>query len=53
MRKDESGVAGWCKHTSNEIGGGPRGGRRYVNKRVRLNVKRNVRNQLKEMQDGR
>jgi hypothetical protein len=39
MRKDESGVSEWCKHTRNA---GGKGGRRMVNKRVRKNVKRQL-----------
>lgn len=34
MRKDESNVREWCKHTKNVYGG-----RRRVNKGVRKNVK--------------
>jgi len=52
MRKDESGICGWCKHTSNEFGdNNGKLSRRIVNKRVRLNVKRDVKNQLKEMKE--
>ena len=43
MKKDESGVRSWCKHTNNELGTKSGDGRRYINKRVRLNVKRIIR----------
>ena len=47
MRKDESGVKEWCKHTNNIFGTKPRsGGRRFINKRVRLNVKKNLKKEL-------
>lgn len=49
MRKDESGVSSWCKHTSNELGtSGGRANRRYINRRVRINVKRAIQKELNE-----
>lgn len=41
MRKDESGVHEYCKHSRNAERG--RAGRRMVNKRVRKNVKATLR----------
>lgn len=47
MKKDESGISGWCKHTSNTFGEAGKSSRRIINKRVRLNVKRNLKKEMK------
>lgn len=44
MRKDESKVGEWCKHTRNANGYGRRG----VNKRVRKNVRESIRRSLEK-----
>lgn len=45
MRKDDSGLGEWCKHTGNVYGG-----RRRVNRVGRLNVKRHLQKVEKELE---